>query len=83
MRLCKRNRKILKTALKVKDRKQEHKTYIKKKQQNFVFTAQFPSRCDQTSRSDRNIGKNPQDCFENRQGMPLNMPLSTRSRNDF
>ena len=28
--LCKRNRKILKTALKVKDRKQEHKTYIKK-----------------------------------------------------
>jgi len=47
------------------------------------MTAQFPSRCDQTSTSIRNIGINPQDCLENRQGIPGNMSLSTRSGEHF
>jgi len=41
-----------------KDRVQD--LHFQRKQTNFAFTAQFRSRCDQTSRSNRNIGKNPQ-----------------------
>jgi len=47
------------------------------------LTAQFPCRCDQTSRSNRNIGKSPQGWLENRKGMPVKMSLSTRAGKGF
>jgi len=62
----------------------EYKTNIfRENKQNFAFTAQFRSRWDQTSRSNRNIGKNPQDCLEKRRGIPGNMSHSTLSGKDF
>jgi len=56
---------------------------FRQNKQNFAFTAQFPSRCDQTPRSNQNIGKNPQDCHESRQGVPKIISHSTRSGKDF
>jgi len=73
-----------KDFLKVKAFRLQYKTYIfRENKQNFVFTAQFPSRRDQTSRSNRNIGKNLQDCLEKRRGIPVNMSHSTRSGKDL
>jgi len=68
----------------VKGLRIEYKTYIfRENKQSFAFTAQFPSRGDQTSRSNRNIGKNPQDCHENRQGVPVKMSLFNSFRERF
>jgi len=69
---------------KVKALRIQYKTYICSENiYNFAFTAQFPSRCDQTSRSNRNIGNIPQDCHEKLRGIPVNMSRSTRSGKDF
>jgi len=70
--------------LKLKASRIEYKTYIfRENKWNFAFTTQFPSRCDQTSRLNQNIGKNPQDCNESRQGVPVNMSLSNSFRERF
>ena len=58
--------------------------HFQRKQKNFAFAAQFPSGCDQTSRPNRNIGKNPQDWHETRQGALVNIVVGTSlQQNDF
>jgi len=57
--------------------------HFQRKQTKFRLHCTISSRCDQTSRSNRNIGKNPQHCHESRQGVPINMPLFNSFRERF